>query len=216
MQKGQGLILVLIGILVIMVVASGAFYLGRSTARQPQSKSSFVTSSSQQTPSPIVDETANWKTYTNTKIGFKIKYPPRYPIPVLPSGRADAPTIYADGTEDNAFVIFGTTTLDAIYLRIIPFKGAVEEFYNNLTLTYELDPNYVIIPQYHEMKFVKELAVANQKALWYERVLRKEQFGFQEVYFVFNNHGFVLQPSKINKKQDKKEIEMMLSFFAAL
>jgi len=33
-----------------------------------------------QTPSPAEDETANWKTYTNTKYGYTLKYPQTLPL----------------------------------------------------------------------------------------------------------------------------------------
>ena len=75
-QKGQFPILILIGILVLVGVASGAYYLGRV------SKSAQVVSQPQPTPQPTSvpqtspnDETANWKTYTNTKHNFSINHP---------------------------------------------------------------------------------------------------------------------------------------------
>ncbi len=92
MQKGQTLILLLVGMLVI---AGGAFYLGRSTL--PKSTATPVTNSpvstpvstrstrdGQQgeqipqptsTPSATSDETADWKIYTNKQVGYSIKYP---------------------------------------------------------------------------------------------------------------------------------------------
>ena len=76
MQKGFAPILILIGILVIMAVAGGAYYFGKSQISKPQSQ--IETS---QTPKPAVvpqptpsDETTDWKTFT--KLGYEIKYPP--------------------------------------------------------------------------------------------------------------------------------------------
>ncbi|MBI2597382.1 hypothetical protein HYW41_04455 [Candidatus Daviesbacteria bacterium] len=83
MQKGSALIFLLVGVLVI-IVAGGAFYLGKLTLRQNSSgqttpKPSSVTAvqpTPQTTPvSSPSDETANWKTYTDTQLGFSLKYP---------------------------------------------------------------------------------------------------------------------------------------------
>lgn len=72
-QKGFTTILILVGILVIGVVAGGAYYLGKQVSPKP-SPASIVTS--QSTPSSVPsDEIANWKTYTDNKYGFSIKYP---------------------------------------------------------------------------------------------------------------------------------------------
>lgn len=73
-QKGQVLILVLIVILIIAAVAGGTYYLSRSTPPKASLPSSVVSQTPQSTPS-TTDETANWKTYTNTKIGVSFKYP---------------------------------------------------------------------------------------------------------------------------------------------
>lgn len=84
MQKGFGIIFLLIGILVI-TVAGGAFYLGRQTTPKP-SPNPVITSQTPQptsaltpnTPSPAPttpDQTVNWKTYTNSTYKFLIKYP---------------------------------------------------------------------------------------------------------------------------------------------
>lgn len=79
MQKGQALIFLLVGILVI-VVAGGAFYLGRQTTP----KSSPVSVVTSQTPQPTTNtnpestssaETSDWKIYTNNEFNYTMKYP---------------------------------------------------------------------------------------------------------------------------------------------
>lgn len=86
-QKGQSAILILLGILIMVGVAGGAYFLGRQTSPKPQNP--VVTSSPQSTmvpqntPSSVVDGTANWKTYEGQyyPLGkFSIKYPPDYNI----------------------------------------------------------------------------------------------------------------------------------------
>lgn len=69
MQRGQILIFVLLGLVMIGFLGV-AFYAGKITPKPP---SEVVTS----TPSPIpVNETLTWKTYTNAKYGFSFKYDP--------------------------------------------------------------------------------------------------------------------------------------------
>lgn len=81
MQKGQAPVLILIGILIIMTAAGGAFYLGRQTTPKP-SPNPVVTSTTLPSPkdaSPVpngTEETTNWKTYTNKETSFEFKYPP--------------------------------------------------------------------------------------------------------------------------------------------
>lgn len=73
MQKGQVQVLILAGIVILVAVAGGIFFLGRITAPKPQTQTPVTTSSPQPFPTSV-DETANWKTYSTKEIYFK--YPP--------------------------------------------------------------------------------------------------------------------------------------------
>ncbi|MBI2018289.1 hypothetical protein HYS96_01145 [Candidatus Daviesbacteria bacterium] len=77
MQKGQVQI-ILIGILVLAVVAAGAYYLGRQTTPKPSLAPVITSQTPQPSPSPT-DETANWKTYTfknpNIPYNYVISHP---------------------------------------------------------------------------------------------------------------------------------------------
>ena len=72
MQKGLGAIYILVGVLILGLVAGGAYYFGKSST--PKSSPTPIVS---QTPSPssTPDETANWKTYTNNNLGYSLKLP---------------------------------------------------------------------------------------------------------------------------------------------
>ena len=87
MQRGFAPILVLVGILILAIIAGGVYYFGRSQIVKPQPQNPVVV---YQTPQPTLapssfpdvnpvpngtGETANWKTYTNTKYGYQVKYP---------------------------------------------------------------------------------------------------------------------------------------------
>jgi hypothetical protein len=70
-EGGQTQVLILAGIVILLLVAGGIFFLGRITA--PKSEAPVTTSSPQ--PSPTTDPNVNWKTYTNARYGFSFKYP---------------------------------------------------------------------------------------------------------------------------------------------
>lgn len=83
MQKGQIGILVLAGVVLVIVLIGGAYYLGRSTTLKPTPSPAVTSQTPQSSPSPSdaspaptgTGETANWKTYVITnKVSFK--YPP--------------------------------------------------------------------------------------------------------------------------------------------
>lgn len=113
-QKGFAPIILLVGILVTVVIAGGAYYLGtlktNSKVVNPvvtYQVSPFPSASPvkvcnmlcvkgshcdngqcvpDQTTSPSAD-TSGWKTYTNTTYGYSLKYPPSYTVPNQQSDR---------------------------------------------------------------------------------------------------------------------------------
>lgn len=80
-QKGFAPILILLGIVFILAVAGGAFYVGKIVSTPPEilpvitpTPKLFPTSII--SPTSIIDETANLKTYSNEKYKISFKYPP--------------------------------------------------------------------------------------------------------------------------------------------
>lgn len=85
MQKGFAPILIILGIVLLLGVAGGAYYFGQVSVKVPTSPSQTPVPTSQTSISPtqpvvkttvsptptVVDETANWKTYTGNKYSFK-------------------------------------------------------------------------------------------------------------------------------------------------
>lgn len=75
MQKGFGVVYILVGVLILAVVAGGAYYLSRSIFPKSSPNPVITSQTPQPTPTLSPDQTANWKTYTNPNFKFLIKYP---------------------------------------------------------------------------------------------------------------------------------------------
>lgn len=73
MTRGFAAPFVLIGILALFLVLGGAYYLGKSSLPATTSPS-LVTPVA--TPLSVIEPTAGWKTYSSSKFGFTLKYPP--------------------------------------------------------------------------------------------------------------------------------------------
>ncbi len=97
-QKGFTPIIILVGILVIVAIAGGAYYFAKSQSVKPETtsfpnsvqttQSPQSTSVSQSTSTPSADETANWKSYTDQTYNYSFKYPPQY---IKPYGNLEIP-----------------------------------------------------------------------------------------------------------------------------
>ncbi len=156
--------------------------------------------------SPTIESTANWKTYTNTKVGFELKYPERYPTPKLITG--DNPTIYAIDNEDNTDISFGINSQDSIDLIVFPFNGTIDELKNYPKLP-------IILPSHENTSLIKTNLVGEKTAKWYKatpKIVYKDDQnnGSIRVYFIGNNHGFILYTTL---DHNEAEIDQFLSAF---
>jgi len=79
MQKGFALPLALAGLLLTILVAAGGYFFYQSKTKPVQNTSNPQDSTQPQ----IKDETANWKTYTNSEYKYSFKYPPEYSDPQI-------------------------------------------------------------------------------------------------------------------------------------
>ncbi len=89
-MKGFFQIWLIVGALVILI-AGGAYYFGYDHGWEKSTNSQISQTPQPISPTPSPDaspaptgagETANWKTYTNTKAGYSIKYPDDYTLTV--------------------------------------------------------------------------------------------------------------------------------------
>lgn len=83
---------IVLGIVALIIVGAGAFYLGKQvTAPKLQSQTSQATLF----PTPTLDGTANWKTYSNDNYGYSLRYPDDFFI------EAERACNRLSGTDDN-------------------------------------------------------------------------------------------------------------------
>lgn len=160
----------------------------------------------QPTPTPI-DETANWKTYRNTVVGFEVKSPERFLSPALPGGFAD--NFLADGTEKDAHVLFGKTSDDSFGIRFFPFAKGVDD----LIKTDEANafPPYNWEGLKNTTTTRKPIIVNNSQALMVvANYSNSNELPFTAVFLTGENYGFMFTFSQ-NFKQD--EIDQILSTF---
>lgn len=188
-------------VILVVLVGVGAYLLGKGN---PISNKQTQTVYFSSTPNP----TANWKTYTNTKIGFELKYPQRYPQPGLPVGAPDSSSINTTGNEDNTDIIFGQISTDSVDLIVFPFLGTAGELKN-----YTKSP--VTLPLYENMTLIKNVQVGETTAQWYKATPKivypgSPNIGAVRVYFVGKNHGFILNTTL---DHNQNEIDQILSTF---
>lgn len=74
--SGKRIFMGILGLIVIIVIAAGSYYLGtqRSSSNVSVSKKTVAVTPTT-VPSPTPDITVNWSTYTNAKYMYSIKYP---------------------------------------------------------------------------------------------------------------------------------------------
>lgn len=109
-QKGSAVIFVLIGILILVGIAGGAYFFGK-ISNKPISTPSSVT---QTQPTKAVDETANWKTYSNQLMGISFKYPASYKLRETTSSQT---TFKGVGLEKDATYTLGGGQYDSNVLK---------------------------------------------------------------------------------------------------
>lgn len=139
MQKGQAPILIVVGLLILAVAIGGVFYLGRKTIKtQPQNPNQKAcTMEAKICPDgsgvgrtgpncefaecpKVSDETANWKTYTDTKYGFSFMYPK--------SLEENYGAIVVGESDGDQGKIFGGSFSKNSYPTVFSFSGTTTDF----------------------------------------------------------------------------------------
>lgn len=96
-EKGQALILIVVAILVLVAIAAGVYYFGKQNSSQPRNTPIVSESQKPSTPSSTTtkDEFSDWKTYTNKKYGYSVRYPADWLMTEGESTAVDIPKIHS-------------------------------------------------------------------------------------------------------------------------
>lgn len=118
-QKGYSIPMLVTLVVILIIVGAGGYFLYQKqskTTETPQKQTSPAIPQS----TPVIDQTANWKTYTNTQYSFSFKYPQELTLsesggPIVGSKIKSLVDISLDrpnGSSDN-FPIIGLSVIDA-------------------------------------------------------------------------------------------------------
>src|SRR5258708_10577734 len=141
-QKGFAPLIIILGLVLVLGLIAGAYYLGKGGTQQTTNTTSVPAYSSQPStnlPSsnaisqatPTSDPTSNWKTFTNTVYFYTLKYPQNY-LPLTVRLLANS-----DGTEASLDIgpspdLPGAPGLPFFYVNVMPISGDSSKLtYNN-------------------------------------------------------------------------------------
>lgn len=80
MQKGQAVVFLLLAAAVVGFIGA-IFYIGQLIPKHPSDDVVVITPQPIVSPTPTpIDETANWKIYSNDKLKLSLKYPPNWTL----------------------------------------------------------------------------------------------------------------------------------------
>lgn len=202
----------LILFVLILILAVGGTYLVLDSKPKPQTVISKTIPTSVPTPTP--DETVTWKIYTNTKVGYQIKFPNRYSEP---SERNTSPPVPATGTEDETRIVFGDTQSDFYFLSVFPFSGTIEE----LRRTRKKDYGYPPLGGWEDSKDIateeQTLHTNNIEGLFVTATytnpaLRLTGYSGRSVFFLGKNRAFVLYGWSSHSKDELPQVFSTFKF----
>ncbi|MDO8551463.1 MAG: PsbP-related protein [bacterium] len=109
--------IILILFILVAVGIGGWYFLNQSSFK------SLITTT---TPTPTHDPTANWKTYTNTKYGYSIKYPKDWDVQEFPAVDAylEVTSFNPDKVTDRLTAIIVTVSSNPYEKELSGYEGA--------------------------------------------------------------------------------------------
>lgn len=154
MQKGQATILILVGILIILAVAGGAYYLGRQTTPKSSSASVVNSQPSSENPSPTVVKLSDaWnlgtKTYANPKIDITFQYPKYFIVTEVDIDRKNADFLIKYKDDPNVKQPLYSSTFSAVFDTHKPRDPVSQEICDNkMTVSIQKYDNTKELPLY--------------------------------------------------------------------
>jgi len=107
--KENNFLVTLLSILLLLSCIIAGFFAYQTQNLVKQLSESRIQNLATQTPTPTPDPTANWKTYTDTKLGFSFKYHPEWVVAIDDSG-----LIYLNNKKVNSTI----TKTDQVFFTI--------------------------------------------------------------------------------------------------
>lgn len=168
MQRQQGVGEIALIFIMMLLVGAGGYYLGMKHPFKNMAPQ-VSTASPQSTSIPAAkDEAANWKTYTNTKYKFSLKYPNTWyvaedegtiyinngpiPDPPITHGVPGSLTIFTSPTPfdkpdtEKGQIISDTTILGIKAIKIIDKNEYMNEFETSFIVNYKEKGYWIIFP----------------------------------------------------------------------
>lgn len=207
----QYVIFSLLFLLILLTVLSGMALFFESKKLDSQPLTPQPTSSA---TSPAPDgNMANWKTYTNTKIGFEIKYPSSDKTPYIVSGIRGGQAKDVDGSEDNVAIHFPGSDPDlalAFTLELLPYEGKLNELPK-----LPAESRLYVYSETEKPPVLKETTLSNgTQTLWFKRTETSDERHIgqnrYEIYLVAKDHAFIFHT---NYNLSETNIDQILSTF---
>lgn len=207
MQKGFVHVVLILGT-VLLIGTAGAYYFYQKGNQKSEANNLQTYSPSSST---LVDETMEWSTYQNTKVGFSIKYPSKDKKPITVEGAYGGQPKNVDGTEDDKVIEFPGNDPDfqnAFILDVYPYEGNLD------AAPSDKEKNYSYSGGDLPLRLDKQFIVNGNRTLWFRRNRDNEKTKYNyAVYLVGNKHAFALHTTPAT---DEKTLEKILSTFKFL
>ena len=205
--------IILIVIILSVILSAGGTYLALNSKPKPQPTVPKVTPTT--TPTPV-DETANWKTFTSTKWGFKFKYPNDWTI----AKEGDKGVVIIENDSG-----YGTPEVDFYVLEdsaaMTASRNKIKSYPVNKDVHVPLDNSEGAVRSYDIYKRLEDKNVDNYTALRYTIDLGYKDVGVSDVYEASILKGvkiitvrMIFNPLVNNKSESKVDfIDKILSTF---
>ena len=211
---------ILLTVLVSAIVFGvGGYFLGKSISGNTQEP--VAVSNPQNLPTPTIttvpnsptlmatiDPTANWKVFTDSKLGFLFKHPSRYNLS-KPAPGGDAPN-------EGSYTFYAGSKVDMFFFDTISFTGSVDQFVKKYTV---LEPaNGLMYTNLNVSTVLGDLVKQDNPSITVYKYVnhydQKVNPGAQDIstytiFFVQNNKGFIVRAN--NTFDNLPEITQMVT-----
>lgn len=201
--RQKGFLLPIIGvILLIVIVSSGAYYLGRiksTTSPKIEKVTPTLQPSSTVSPiSPTIDPTTNWKVYKNTIYKFELRYPSNWSLKEKTTEVSPDFVVFQSPNEFDLGISFKQKGDKS---QLAPSGISAGDFVNRGNT------------KFADITVSKDVLVykGNDKAIWYNHV---SEFTVGDIVFFasLNNRSIDYEGNSFNKETEQIADQILSSF----